>query len=296
MDDVEAVAEVLAAEDLAATGAVFYDADFVRLVWSGVLDMPNDTWAVVAPDGRVIGHANVGRESADVAEAWGVVHPHHRGLGIGSLLIDLVDDRASTLLAVGGRLQQSVSDTDPVAAEMLRARGFERVRSFRHMEIDLSGAPPSPEPPAGVEIGPIDPQRDLPRVHSLFDEAFRGEWGYSEVSFERWRTHNTEDRDYDPGLWLLATEDGEPVGALTAVVSGERGWVLELAVRSPWRRRGVGSAMLRRSFASFAERGLPRVMLNVDSKNPTGAVGVYERVGMRAVRGWDVYERKLPAD
>ncbi len=169
MDDVEAVAEVLAAEDLAATGAVFYDADFVRLVWSGVLDMANDTWAVVAPDGRVIGHANVGRESADVAEAWGVVHPNHRGLGIGSLLIDLVDDRASTLLAVGGRLQQSVSDTDPVAAEMLRARGFERVRSFRHMEIDLSDAPPSPEPPAGIEIGPIDPQRDLPRVHSLVD-------------------------------------------------------------------------------------------------------------------------------
>ena len=53
--------------------------------------------------------------------------------------------------------------------------------------------------------------------------------------------------------------------------------------------------MLRRSFASFAERGLPRVMLNVDSENPTGAVGVYERAGMRAVRSWDVYERTLPA-
>ena len=296
MDDVDAVADVLAAEDLAATGAVFYDADFVRFVWSGgVIDMQSDTWVIEAPDGCVVGHANIGRETEDVAEAWGIVHPDHHGLGIGSLLLDLVDARAAELLTAGGRLQQAVSDTEPVAPRMLRARGFERVRSFRHMEIDLDCMTPPSDAPAGIQIGPIDPERDLPKVKSLFDEAFRGEWGYSEISFEQWRTHNTEDRDFDPSLWLLATEDSEPVGALTAVVSGDRGWVLELAVRSAWRGRGIGSAMLRRSFASFAERGLPRVMLNVDSENPTGAVGVYERVGMRAVRGWDVYERALPA-
>ena len=296
MDDIDAVAGVLAAEDLAATGAVFYDADFVRLVWSGgVIDMPNDTWVVETPSGGVIGHANVGCESGDVAEAWGVVHPDHRGLGIGSRLLDLVDGRAAELLPRGGRLQQSVSDTDLVVPRMLRARGFERARTFRHMQIELDGSAPSADPPAGIEIGPIDPNRDVPTVKSLFDEAFRGDWGYSEISFEEWRARNVEDRDYDPGLWLLATEDGEPVGALTAVVSGDRGWVLELAVASPWRGRGVGSAMLRRSFASFVERGLSRVMLNVDSKNPTGAVGVYERVGMRAVRGWDVYEKRLSA-
>jgi hypothetical protein len=32
-------------------------------------------------------------------------------------------------------------------------------------------------------------------------------------------------------------------------------------------------------------------MLNVDSENSTGAVRLYERVGMRTVRGWDVYEK-----
>ena len=293
MDDVDAVAEALAAEDLAATGAVFYDADFVRLVWS-TIDLPNDTWVIEAPGGRVIGHANVGREGEDVAEAWGVVHREQHGLGLGSVLFELVEDRSGELLPPGGRLQQSVSDTDHVAARMLRARGFEYVRSFRHMEIELDGEFPSADPPLGIEIRPIDRERDLPTVKSLFDEAFRGEWGYVENSWAAWHARHVEDRDFDPSLWLLAAEGGEPVGALTGVVSGDRGWVIELAVRSAWRGQGVGSSLLRRSFAIFAERGLPRVMLNVDSENPTGAVGVYERAGMRAVRGWEVYERTLP--
>jgi predicted GNAT family acetyltransferase len=34
-------------------------------------------------------------------------------------------------------------------------------------------------------------------------------------------------------------------------------------------------------------------MLNVDAANPTGAVRLYERLGMRTVRGWDVYEKRV---
>jgi ribosomal protein S18 acetylase RimI-like enzyme len=46
---------------------------------------------------------------------------------------------------------------------------------------------------------------------------------------------------------------------------------------------GVATAMLLGSFVEFGRRGLPRVRLNVDSDDPTGAVSLYERVGMRVV-------------
>ena len=49
--------------------------------------------------------------------------------------------------------------------------------------------------------------------------------------------------------------------------------------------------MLRRSFVMFAERGFGRVMLNVDAENPTGATALYERVGMRIIKRWDLWER-----
>lgn len=51
--------------------------------------------------------------------------------------------------------------------------------------------------------------------------------------------------------------------------------------------------MLRESFAEFERRGLPRVRLNVDSDNLTGAVSLYERVGMRVVTSYDLWARAI---
>jgi mycothiol synthase len=92
-------------------------------------------------------------------------------------------------------------------------------------------------------------------------------------------------------LWLMAREDGAPVGALTASAGDEGGSVDWLGVRASHRGRGIGSAMLRQAFATFASRGLTRAMVNVDAENVTGATGVYERVGMRVVGRWDMWER-----
>jgi hypothetical protein len=62
----------------------------------------------------------------------------------------------------------------------------------------------------------------------------------------------------DPALWLLATEAGEPVGALTANISGDRGWVDELGVLAPSEgeeSRGLSSfAPSRRSRVAGAGR------------------------------------------
>jgi ribosomal protein S18 acetylase RimI-like enzyme len=113
------------------------------------------------------------------------------------------------------------------------------------------------------------------------------------IPFEERIDLEVETPSDDPSLWLLASEGREAVGALSGVVSGDRGWVGELGVRAPWRGRGVATARLHRSFATFAARGLRRVMLNVDSENSTGAVRLYERVGMRTARVWDVYEKRV---
>jgi GNAT superfamily N-acetyltransferase len=66
------------------------------------------------------------------------------------------------------------------------------------------------------------------------------------------------------------------------------GWIGDLAVRAPWRRRGLGQALLLHSFRLFADAGKQRAGLGVD--NATGALARYER-GLRIVRKSNTWER-----
>jgi len=297
LDDLAGVAATLLADDLADVGEPHFDPDFVRDQWSAPgVEPSKDGWVVTDPNGTIVAHALASQDGEGKLKSWGVVRPEHRGLGIGSALMDRMEARASERLRglPGAVLHTAVTATDAAGTALVRSHGFAHVRTFRHLRIDLDGSPRDPgEPPTGIEIGRIEPERDLRRIHAIFVEAFRHAWGYRVIPFDEWLGNEVEVPSFDPSLWLLATEGDEAVGALTGVVWGDRGWVGELGVLAPWRGRGIASALLRRAFATFASRGLPRVMLNVDSENSTGAVRLYERVGMRTARAWDVYEKRV---
>ena len=128
-------------------------------------------------------------------------------------------------------------------------------------------------------------------MHAVLIEAFADDWGYHPEPFDEWADDYAGSPNYDPTMWLLAGDGTEPVAALVAQVFGDRGWISELGVLKSHRGRGIADALLRRSFATFAERGFGRVMLNVDAENPTGATALYERVGMRIIKRWDLWER-----
>ena len=296
-DDVEGVAEVLLANDLSDIGESDLDAEFVRDQWSAPgVELFEDAWVITDPNGTIVAHANLSPDGEGKLKSWGVVHPEHLGRGLGAALLDRLEARGSDRLrgVASAVLHIGVNHTDSAAAELVGSRGFEHVRTFRHLKVDLDGSPRDPgEPPAGIEIRGIEPERDLRRVHAILVEAFSKEWGYRVIPFEEWVGLEVETPSYDPSLWLLATDGAEAVGALSGAVRGDHGWVDELGVRAPWRGRGIASALLHRAFSSFASRGMPRVMLNVDSQNSTGAVRLYEGVGMHTLRAWDVYEKRV---
>jgi mycothiol synthase len=294
-DDIDAIAGVLRADDLDDAGQPVLDADFVRDQWSrGAFEPATDGWVVLDGDDTIVAYGQVAIDEPGTAESWGVVHPDHRSRGIGAALFDLIEERAERLTEPPPqRFRHAANAGDRAAAALMTSRGLRTVRHFWHMQIDPDtpfDAGPAPE---GIAIRGIDPAVDLPSIHAILTEAFTDDWGYHPEPLDRWTEDYANSPSYDPTLWLLARDDGKPVGALTANVFGERGWVGELGVTTSHRGRGIGAALLRRSFAMFVDRGFHHVLLNVDAENPTGATALYERVGMRVVKRWDLWERSL---
>lgn len=293
-NDLDAAADVLIADQREDGVEPVLDADFLGQAWSRTgFDLAADAWAVTDGAGTIVAYGQVRLEEPDVVGSWGVVHPEHRGRGVGPALLDRIEARASELLAgvPSPRFRHSINGRDRAAAAMVRTRGLGPVRHFWHMQVDLNG-PIAPGPaPEGIAIREVQPPDDLGATHAVLEAAFAEDWGDHPGPYDRWAEEEARSPSYDPTLWLLARDAREPVGALTASAGDDGGSVDWLAVVASHRGRGIGTALLRRSFATFAARGLRRVNVNVDAENPTRATAVYERVGMRVVNRWDLWER-----
>ena len=133
------------------------------------------------------------------------------------------------------------------------------------------------------------------------DEAFQDHFGYVEgdldKEYERYMYFFTQDESFDPDLWFIAMDRDEVAGISLcrkwAYGDKDMGWVSSLAVRRPWRKRGIGLALLHHSFGVFWERGYKKVGLGVDASNLTGALKLYKKAGMEIDRQFNLYEKEL---
>ena len=119
--------------------------------------------------------------------------------------------------------------------------------------------------------------------------------GHMEGNYEEWKHWTIERENFDPSLWFLAFDGEEIAGASLCTYQMDNGWVDTLAVRRPWRRKGLGMALMLHSFGEFYRRGKYKVGLGVDSQNLTGATRLYERAGMHVARVYISYEKELRA-
>jgi hypothetical protein len=81
-----------------------------------------------------------------------------------------------------------------------------------------------------------------------------------------------------PELLLVATLEEAIVGAVIAGFDGTRGWIYHLAVDSEFRRRGVGTALVRAAEEGLRRLGCPKVNLQVRAGNE-GVVAFYQSLG-----------------
>ena len=163
------------------------------------------------------------------------------------------------------------------------------------MLIDLDErSTPATSPPVSASAA-VEPG-DERGAYETMDEAFSTHFGYFQEPFEQWWEHQFADESFDPALGFVAEADGQIVGAsINGVIDGT-GWVMSWASARRGSGRGIGRALLRHTFAMFAADGVRVVRLGVDTENVTGALELYRSLGMRPVREWRVFEKRIEAD
>lgn len=271
----------------------------IAIAW-GFLDLERDAW-LVAANGEVVGYAAVRSTLPVQLFAFVGVLPEHRGAGLGTELVRIVEERARerTPEAQAGEevvLDQNVGQHNHGAADLLERNGYTFVRRFLEMRLELDASLAAPKWPDGVELEAFVPGEER-EVFDLMTDAFREHWGFVEgYPFEEWRTWMVEREQFDPSLWFLASAGGELAGGSLCLIREDgAGWVNVLGVRRQYRGRGLGLALLRHSFCEFRRRGHTQAGLDVDSENPSGATQLYERSGLRVTRHSDAYRKILRA-
>lgn len=263
--------------------------------------LEKDAFLVETGNGRVVGFEEFGNIQKHARlRADGYVHPEFKGRGIGTTLLQVVEQRAREEITLAEpdvrvSLHSMIDNRDPASHELHQNEGYQPLRYHWRMEIVLDGPPLQPQFPEGIEVRPfIKGEHDVP-VWQAQNESFRDHWGSHDVPFEDWKRDKFDDPEFDPSLWVIAWDGEEVAGISLNRYRMGIGWIRQLGVRRPWRKRGLGEAMLLHSFGEFYRRGKNTIGLGVDAQNPTGATRLYQKVGMYPVSEYVTYEKELRA-
>jgi ribosomal protein S18 acetylase RimI-like enzyme len=287
LSDFDAAEDIVSAEERSLRGAAGEPGSFADFWRNASFD--GASW-LVERDGAPVGFA-VALERGAESAYWATVRPEITGLGVSSWLLARAEQHArgvgSTVLRAGCLVE------NVAAVPLFRELGYRQARHFFQMRIDFVAAPERPAMPAGIEIASFR-REDARSFHSTLHEAFAEEWGWHAVSFEEWQERRLDAPDTDLSLWFIGRQGDEIAGVVRCETRQDGGgWIGALGVVKPWRRRGVGRALLLHAFSEFHRRGARHVGLGVDAQNPTGATRLYEGVGMQVMKEDVVYEKEL---
>lgn len=276
--------------------------DELRVEWETPgFDLARDAWVVTGPDGRVVGFEEFNsRDGHFSLQGDGYVHPDFMGLGVGTSLMRALEARAREEIPLAApdlrvfiRNGMSTSEGDAIARQMHENEGYKAVRYQWRMQINLTEAPPKPIWPEGVELRPFLADQHSPSVYEAEYESFLDHWGSRRIPYEMWSHRKLSREDFDPTLWHIAWAGDEIAGFSQCRWRNEIGWVSTLGVRRPWRKQGLGLALLLHSFGEFHRRGMMSIGLGVDAQNPTGATRLYQKAGMKVAGEYVLYEKTL---
>jgi mycothiol synthase len=219
-----------------------------------------------------------------------VVHPDHRGAGLGRLVVQTTLDESPD-----GRLRLWAHGDHPAAAALAASMGFSQSRSLWQMRRSLFAPLPAPVFRDDVTVRTFQPGRDEEEwvglnAHVFRDHPEQGTWTVDDLRLrmaEPW---------FDPAGFFLAERDQRLVGFhWTKVHGGDHqhrseghnhdghghaaiGEVYVVGVDPSEQGTGLGKALTIVGLRHLRQLGLPDAMLYVDGDNEP-AIRLYSGLG-----------------
>jgi mycothiol synthase len=296
-DDLEAVFDVVRAQEISDYDESAISLDEMRASWQAQLPR---MWVVLAADGQVAACGEITTYlSAPVSALLVWVLPVYQGCGIGTALLRLLESWEQEQRAAAGQQASwsfftQVGGRNTSARRVLEKSGYTCSSIFQIMELTMREPPPVPAVSDGIEVRPFVVGQDEQAVYAADEEAFIDERGKTPRSFEVWsRRLGMDTPRFDPALWFVAWDGDKIAGtSMSEVIAGQRGEIMHVGVRRPWRRRGLGRVLTLCALNELYRRGIHTVRLNVDAASLTNAHLLYARLGFRVINSYCNFEKQ----
>jgi mycothiol synthase len=276
--DARAVFEVMAAQEQHDLGTVeIEEADIVGDWQRPSFDVGAGTIGVFDGD-RLVAYGEAGGDQRSDA----AVHPAYRRRGLGTAIAAWIRDAARSRgeSVVGMPVPQGSAGD-----RLLESLGY-HVR-WESWVLELPpGRQIEPQPlPAGYSLRTAESEAERRAVHAVIEDAFL-EWSdRSRKTYEDFEAGTVRRPGFEPWqLRAVVDPGGVTVGACFTSMNDDLAYVAQLAVRRDRRGLGLARALLVDAFALAREHGASRFELSTDSR--TGALGLYEKVGMEVTHTW----------
>ena len=270
----------------------------LRRDWIGV-NLEEDALLAVMPDGEIVGYADIFNRQFVQVNVYAMTLPGPQQVQVFARLVGwgegwVAAHKPADPALAPTEIHYFLRDVDSASIRALKAAGYGYVRTYYVMAAELNAPPPQPIWPEALLVCAYRPGVDDDAIFLGSEEPFQDMWNRPPSTKEGW-LEPTQAEDFDPSLWFLPFDQrsGEVAGNCRCSILDGSGHVDTLGVRRPWRRQGLGMALLLHAFGEFWRRGIRTVRLSVDAESPTGAPRLYERAGFRVEKQFVRYMKRV---
>jgi len=216
----------------------------------------------------------------------------------------LVEKALESLRQRGMEIAEAAAQTDREACmHIFESFGFKQVRSIGLMKANLANIPRDIGENKRINLRDLrrDSVEDIRLQNRLENEAFSEHFNFRPRTIEETKYSLFEIPWFKTQKWFFAVLDGEAIGyagiGIDEGLNNEKGlkwgWILDIGVLKPNRRRGVGSRLMIHGMQQLKSWGMEDALLYVDEMNPTNAIRLYKKLDFKTLRKNIIYQLKL---